>query len=171
MKIIRGRNNNRIGKFWTLKNPFPSVEAFGFRNVVSFCIPLIADRDRFGDTDNFQMLRVLNAVVAINIAATAGAQGNGCYRRRYIQLGGPGWKPVLAEAARNNYKVQPDTEAINVPTGILHMVIGCAAVYSALFGTGFVLYGQWYAGLPMLAIAATGIGWILRKHWLIAEEI
>lgn len=88
-----------------------------------------------------------------------------------IHPGGPGWKPVLAEAARNNYKVQPDTEAINVPTGILHMVIGCAAVYSALFGTGFVLYGQYYAGLPMLAIAATGIGWILRKHWLVAEKI
>lgn len=88
-----------------------------------------------------------------------------------IHPGGPGWNPVLAKAAANNIPIRPEASSIHIPTGILHMVIGCAAVYSALFGTGFLLYGDWLWGTILLMTATTALIWILRKHWSNAQSI
>jgi SSS family solute:Na+ symporter len=54
--------------------------------------------------------------------------------------GGPGWKRVYAAIESEGGKLEGD--AVNLPRGILCMVLGCALVYSALFATGFWLYGQ-----------------------------
>ena len=40
--------------------------------------------------------------------------------------------------------------------------LGCLAVYSALFGTGYVLYGRVGIGVALLAVALGGAVGILR---------
>ena len=40
-----------------------------------------------------------------------------------------------------------------VPRGILCMLVGCLAIYSALFSTGYFIYGELYLGLIMLSSA------------------
>jgi Na+/proline symporter len=67
--------------------------------------------------------------------------------------GGPGWGPVAAEIAAAGDR--PDASPVNVPRGILAMVLGCLAVYGVLFGTGLALYGKWPPAL-LLAVAAAG---------------
>ena len=66
--------------------------------------------------------------------------------------GGPGWAPIanaLAEAGE-----RPDASPVNVPRGILAMVLGCLAVYGVLFGTGLALYGRWVLAALLVAAAA-----------------
>ncbi|KAA1257728.1 Sodium/glucose cotransporter [Rubripirellula obstinata] len=57
-----------------------------------------------------------------------------------INPGGPGWRHVYAELAAEN-RIAQDT-AIHIPSAILCMVLGCAAVYGALFATGLWMYGE-----------------------------
>jgi Na+/proline symporter len=72
---------------------------------------------------------------------------------RRIHPGGPGWRSVYRQLAANNEV--PAGDAVNIPRGILCMVLGCIAVYSVLFATGFWLYGQALSA-TVLALVATG---------------
>ncbi len=81
-----------------------------------------------------------------------------------IQPGGPGWKKIVSEAASENRDLVTRNEAWNVPSGILAILIGCVLIYSALFATGYWIYGKTSIALPvtLLALAA---GFALLKVW------
>ncbi len=59
------------------------------------------------------------------------------YRR--VHPGGPGWKKVVAEAEKDG-DIIIKQKGWDVPRGILCMMLGVVAVYSALFATGQWLY-------------------------------
>ena len=63
--------------------------------------------------------------------------------------GGPGWKRIVNLPDFKNEKGYKKTWA--VPRGILCMLVGCLAIYSALFSTGYFIYGELYLGLIMLS--------------------
>ncbi len=76
---------------------------------------------------------------------------------RLVRAGGPGWNKVLEQARAAGESTEGLKTGWNVPQGILCMVLGCVAIYSALFATGYWLYGRygtagWVTGT---AIAAT----------------
>lgn len=62
--------------------------------------------------------------------------------------GGPGWKRIVNLPNFKNEKGYNKTWA--VPRGILCMLVGCLAIYSALFSTGYFIYGELYLGLILL---------------------
>ncbi len=61
--------------------------------------------------------------------------------------GGPGWKRIkgLAKISES----ENNSEWI-VPRGILCMILGCFAIYSALFSTGYFIYGEITSGIIFL---------------------
>src|SRR5690606_716780 len=64
--------------------------------------------------------------------------------RRFYSLvrpGGPGWAPVVRRAEAEGVRLAGAGEPWAVPRGILAMVAGCFAVYSALFAVGYWIYG------------------------------
>ena len=63
--------------------------------------------------------------------------------------GGPGWKRIVNLPDFKNEKEFNKTWA--VPRGILCMLVGCLAIYSALFSTGYFIYGELYLGLILLS--------------------
>lgn len=69
-----------------------------------------------------------------------------------IRAGGPGWRKIEEKSAVENI-----ADGWDVPTGILCMMIGCLAVWTALFGIGYMLYGRVTLGVILLVvcIAAT----------------
>ena len=69
---------------------------------------------------------------------------------RKINPGGPGWRRVYAKLDPGEV---PAHDAVNVPRGILCMVLGCAAVYGVLFGTGALLYGTSGTATVLLTVA------------------
>jgi solute:Na+ symporter, SSS family len=66
---------------------------------------------------------------------------------------GPGWRRIVG--------VQPaEGSAGGLAAGALAWFLGCVAVYAALFGTGFLLYGQTVPGVLLAAVtlgAAVGV--------------
>ncbi len=79
---------------------------------------------------------------------------------RKIRPGGPGWRKI--EAAARAAGMEPDLGGWNVPIGLLCMMLGCLMVWTALFGTGYLLYGNILAGSIMMFIAALS-GWVLMR--------
>jgi Na+/proline symporter len=81
---------------------------------------------------------------------------------RKTNPGGAGWKHIYAAIDAEGGTVQGDV--VNLPRGILCMVLGCAMVYSALFATGLWLYGETVLAVILSAVAAVS-ALVLFKLW------
>ncbi len=80
---------------------------------------------------------------------------------RKVQPGGPGWAHVVAGAKADGEVIVTD-EGWDVPVGIVCMLLGCVAVWGALFGVGKLLYGEMASGIVLLVLAAGGTYGILK---------
>lgn len=76
---------------------------------------------------------------------------------RLVRPGGPGWKRIIDQAARDNDPIDDAKPQWDVPIGILCMVIGCFAVYSALFATGNWIYGKHLLASVLTAVSVIAI--------------
>ena len=72
--------------------------------------------------------------------------------------GGPGWNII-----KNNSGISNEKEEWIVPRGILCMIIGCISIYSALFSTGYFIYGEINSALIFLFITIIS-GYLLFKY-------
>jgi hypothetical protein len=70
---------------------------------------------------------------------------------------GKGWRRRLSLGPD-----EPGPQAGGVAAGFLGWFLGLGAVYGALFGTGFILYGNLGLGLACLAVAAVAMAGIFR---------
>lgn len=81
-----------------------------------------------------------------------------------IRPGGPGWRKVVRQATEEGIAFGDAGERWNVPAGILCMVLGCFAVYSAMFATGYWIYGKPVLA-SLLTVAAVVAGFLLARAW------
>ena len=81
---------------------------------------------------------------------------------RLIRPGGPGWDKVLQKAQAENDPITETAMKGDLPRGILCMVAGCLAVYSAVFAVGFYLYTQWMPAIIFTVLAIAGTAWVIR---------
>lgn len=84
---------------------------------------------------------------------------------RKTRAGGPGWRKVYEDAAKDGVSLEGEKDKWPVPLGILCSVVGCVSIYAALFGSGAFLYGDCVLGsiLTVVAIASGGLLWICWK--------
>ena len=75
-----------------------------------------------------------------------------------IRPAGPGWAPVRAALG----DAAPSAADSSLSAALSCMVLGSAAVYSALFATGNLLYGNTGAGLAFVAVAVIATAAITR---------
>ena len=68
---------------------------------------------------------------------------------------GRGWRRVVDTSA-----AEPDDGSVTA--ALLAWFLGCVLVYGALFGTGYVLYGQPLAAILSLAVSAGAGAWLFR---------
>jgi Na+/proline symporter len=74
---------------------------------------------------------------------------------KLVRPAGTGWAPIAAEAGVG---ASPDS----LPQSLLGWALGCAFIYSALFGVGSALYGHWpQAGAWVLVFVVSGV-WLIR---------
>ena len=84
---------------------------------------------------------------------------------RKTNPGGPGWKKIRNEALRKNIVFKNESEkAWSVPLGIVCMLLGCFAVYSILFSTGYFIYGEINNGITFLVIGLS-FAIFLKHNW------
>ncbi|MEM6801023.1 MAG: Na+:solute symporter, partial [Bacteroidota bacterium] len=79
-----------------------------------------------------------------------------------IRPGGPGWDAVIEKAEAEGEKIQRHPGQL--PLEILSMVIGVFTVYSALFATGFWIYGDTSKGILFSCLTLVG-GLILFRNF------
>lgn len=92
--------------------------------------------------------------------------------RRFIEStnpGGPGWRKVKEEALQEGVELNMNKGEINLGRGVLSMTIGCLAVYSFLFSTGYFLYSQTKFGIICGGIAVVAT-FALYKIWFVDEN-
>ena len=75
-----------------------------------------------------------------------------------------GWQPVINNAIANNELTQSDVNTGQLPLEILGMIIGSLTVYSALFATGYWIYGKTMLALVTTFMAAVG-GYLIFNIW------
>jgi hypothetical protein len=83
---------------------------------------------------------------------------------RHAKPGGPGWNYVYRKAESLGVPFKKEEKGWDMPQGILCMVFGCMAIYSALFATGFWIYSETTKAIAFsgLAIAST---LVLAQSW------
>jgi Na+/proline symporter len=79
-----------------------------------------------------------------------------------VQPGGPGWKQIAKDAKAAGKDLSLSEGGWDVPTGILCTLFGSAAVYTALFSTGYFIYGQTTNGIINLVICVVCFGLVMN---------
>jgi len=83
-----------------------------------------------------------------------------------INPGGPGWRHVEKEMGRSDEEINSAIKKWDVPRGILAMMLGVILVYSALFATGFWIYGNTIPALVLsvvVVIVSIILGRMVKK--------
>ncbi len=80
------------------------------------------------------------------------------------QPGGPGWTKVIDDAKADGVEIVDSKEGWSVPSGIIAMLIGCTLIYSAMFATGYWIYGDYNLALT-LTVTAVISAFLLIKMW------
>ncbi len=78
-----------------------------------------------------------------------------------VHPGGPGWKKVIELSGDSSLDTQ---EKWDLPYSLLNVFLGCIAIYSALFSTGYFIYGNLGYGFILAAIFGISIFFML-KTW------
>ena len=82
---------------------------------------------------------------------------------RKIHPGGPGWRTIIKQAETQNDPIET-SKKWDVPQGILSVLLGCLAIYSALFSIGSFVYGNLLLGAG-LALSFGIFLYLLMKAW------
>ena len=69
-----------------------------------------------------------------------------------INPGGPGWRHVEKEMGLTDEEIDSAIKKWDVPRGIVAMMLGVILVYSALFATGFWIYGNTIPALVLSSV-------------------
>jgi len=83
---------------------------------------------------------------------------------RLVHPGGPGWKAVLRDAGAAGLGPAYADTPWDVPGSILCMFLGCAAVYSALFATGYWIYARYLPAVLLTCLCLVST-WHLILRW------
>lgn len=75
-----------------------------------------------------------------------------------------GWKPVIDAGSKIGLIDADDTTTGRLSTEILMMFLGCIGVYALLFGTGYILYGNYINAIIAISVALV-VGWLMRIFW------
>jgi len=78
--------------------------------------------------------------------------------------GGPGWKKVLSTFEDKSFIEKETNKEWSVPSGILAMVLGCILVYSCMFATGNLLYGNYTIASGLLVLIVIS-AFLLIRLW------
>ncbi len=140
--------------FWWRINAFSELAAM----VVSFVVAIYFQF--FAPPDIANWVKLLTSVGVTTVAwllvtALTRPTDKATLRRfcRLINPGGPGWRTVLLQAEADGETIEGADRKWNVPMGILCMVVGCLAVYSTLFATGFWIYSNHIPAIILTCVA------------------
>ncbi|MFT6336214.1 MAG: Na+/proline symporter [Halioglobus sp.] len=149
--------------FWWRINAYSEIVAM----IVSFFIAFYFERMYDGDLLNYEKMCIgvlLTSIAWVVATYVTPATDQTTLQKFYtkIQPKGSGWNPIISSLSVE----QKEEISLNGDPGltsqILMMLLGCAVVYTALFGSGWVLLGSPMIGAVTLVISAV-LAYVLFK--------
>ena len=160
--------------FWWRINAWSEITAMFVSGIVSIILnftsigpSLFSDAGIMPTYYKFPMVVLFTTVVWVAVTLFTNPDStetliNFC---RKTNPGGPGWKKIKNEALRKNIVLKNESEkAWSVPLGIVCMLLGCFAVYSILFSTGYFIYGEINNGITFLVVGLS-FAIFLKHNW------
>jgi len=74
-----------------------------------------------------------------------------------------GWNPVIVKGIQKGTLVEGDITYGKLPVQILSMLLGCLAVYAALFTTGYFIYGQMTFAIIASVVSLLSIAFLMTQ--------
>ncbi|MCI4671723.1 MAG: Na+:solute symporter [Bacteroidia bacterium] len=158
--------------FWWRINAWSEIVAMFSSGIISILFTKLGDNwpglypESWPDWGKFPLIVGITTILWLVATFLTQAESKKVLKKFYlkIQPGGPGWEKVVRDAYEEGEIIYSDTQKWTVPRGILSVLIGTVCIYSSLFATGYLIYGQWTmgGGLVLLALL-TGAG--LVRVW------
>ncbi len=102
----------------------------------------------------FPLVVLITTIIWVIVTFLTKPEKEETLREFYKQTtpGGPGWKKVLNTFSDPEFIKKENGKKWSVPSGILAMVLGCILVYSCMFATGNILYGNYDIALGLIIL-------------------
>jgi len=102
----------------------------------------------------FPLVVLITTIIWVIVTFLTKPEKEETLREFYKQTtpGGPGWKKVLNTFSDPEFIKKENSKKWSVPSGILAMILGCILVYSCMFATGNLLYGNYNIALGLLVL-------------------
>ncbi|MFV0573050.1 MAG: sodium:solute symporter family protein [Xanthomarina gelatinilytica] len=159
--------------FWWRINAWSEISAMFVSGIVSILlnftdlgIYFFGEEGLFPTWAKFPMIVLVTTIVWVAVTFLTQAESKTVLQNFYkkIQPGGPGWQKIVLEARQENIELENTKAGWSVPSGILAMLVGCALIYSVMFATGYIIYGNYLNGLLLIG-AALIFALLLMKLW------
>jgi Na+/proline symporter len=114
----------------------------------------------------FPLVVLITTIIWVLVTFLTKPEKNETLRDFYKQTtpGGPGWKKVLDTFKDEDFVAIENTKEWSVPSGIIAMILGCILVYSCMFATGNILYGNYNIALWLILVVIIST-YLLIKVW------
>jgi len=152
--------------FWWRINAWSEISAIFVSGIVSVLFNMeVVSSVLFGESAlmpeymKFPMVVLITTVVWLVVTFSTPAEDKEVLLSFYKKTvpGGPGWKAIVGNE-------QIENEGWSVPSGILAMLLALAMIYSMLFATGYLIYGNLQLGGILILIALIS-AYLLSKVW------
>ena len=112
----------------------------------------------------FPLVVLITTIVWIVVTFLTKPEKDEKLRAFYKQTtpGGPGWKKVLNTFTDKDFIEKENNKKWSVPSGILAMILACILVYSCMFATGNILYGNYELALGLIVLIIISAFFLLR---------
>jgi len=147
--------------FWWRINAYSEIAAM----IVSFAMALYFEVFYSGGLETYERMVIAVAVTTISwllvtFITRPTAQDTLINFYKKLQPHGIGWSPVVNKIDGT----QLAENKTSLATEILMMFLGSVMIYAALFGTGYILYGNWVGAGKALVVGAVSL-FELRGLW------
>ena len=141
--------------FWWRINAWSEIAAMLSSGIISIALTneslfnLIFNDDGFPAYMKFPFIVLVTTSIWLIVTFMTPADEKETLIKFYKKTkpGGPGWNKIKEHIIMSDEK-----EEWIVPKGIICMIIGCLTIYSALFSTGYFIYGEIISALIFLLV-------------------
>ena len=152
--------------FWWRINAWSEIAAMLSSGIISIALTneslfnLIFNDDGFPAYMKFPFIVLVTTSIWLIVTFITPADEKETLIKFYKKTkpGGPGWNKI-----KEFITISDEKEEWIVPKGIICMIIGCLTIYSALFSTGYFIYGEIISALIFLLVTIVS-GLILFKN-------
>jgi len=160
--------------FWWRINAWSEITAMFASGIISiiFAIPSIDNllfnttHGLFPNWAKYILVVLITTIVWLSATFLTKPESETVLQRFYkkTQPGGPGWQKIINNAKNQDIEIVVDKNGWSLPSGIIAMLLGCCLIYSAIFATGYWVYGQTTKAIVVTCFSIIS-GLLLAKTW------